>query len=148
MILAGVSIGMLVTAGWWLTGYLARDEFSPSAPLSLTFSGPLARFTLYITTDLTTTSDFGIFLVAGALAGALTMAVATRTFHTVAPESSRVGAYMLGGAFMGIGAIFAGGCNIGQGLSGLATLSIQSTAAVVSIAFGMRLGVAWLDWHS
>lgn len=44
---------------------------------------------------------------------------------------------------MGIGAIFAGGCNIGQGLSGVSTLSVTSLLAAASVFFGAALGVNW-----
>jgi uncharacterized membrane protein YedE/YeeE len=48
---------------------------------------------------------------------------------------------------MGIGATLAGGCNIGQGLSGVSTLSVGSFIAVAAIFAGMRLGLAWLQRH-
>lgn len=44
---------------------------------------------------------------------------------------------------MGFGAIFAGGCNIGQGLSGVSTLSVTSLLAAASIFFRAALGVNW-----
>ena len=47
---------------------------------------------------------------------------------------------------MGAGAIMAGGCNIGQGLTGISTLSIESVMAVIAIFSGMFLGVKWLQY--
>jgi hypothetical protein len=44
---------------------------------------------------------------------------------------------------MGIGAIFAGGCNIGQGPSGVSTLAVTSLLAAASIFSGAALGVNW-----
>jgi hypothetical protein len=44
---------------------------------------------------------------------------------------------------MGISAIFAGGCNIGQGPSGVSTLSVTSLLATASIFFGAALGMNW-----
>ena len=46
---------------------------------------------------------------------------------------------------MGIGAILSGGCNIGQGLSGVSTVSIKALIAVTAIVAGMRLGLAWIQ---
>jgi len=40
--------------------------------------------------------------------------------------------------------VFAGGCNIGQGLTGMSTLSISALLAVIGIGTGMRIGLVWL----
>ena len=40
---------------------------------------------------------------------------------------------LIGGACMGVGGILAIGCTVGQGLSGLSTLSFASLLAIVSI---------------
>jgi hypothetical protein len=45
---------------------------------------------------------------------------------------------------MGVGALLAGGCNIGQGLTGAATLSVTSLLAVAGILGGMGLGMVWV----
>jgi hypothetical protein len=45
---------------------------------------------------------------------------------------------------MGTGGIAALGCTIGQGLTGLSTLSIGSLLAMSSIMIGARLGLYWL----
>jgi hypothetical protein len=45
---------------------------------------------------------------------------------------------------MGFGAMIAGGCNIGQGLTGLSTLSVTSLLAVFGIFAGMLLGLFWV----
>jgi len=58
-----------------------------------------------------------------------------------APELIRT---VVGGGLMGIGAVFAGGCNIGQGLTGVSTLSLASLLAIMGMAIGMRMGLAWL----
>lgn len=45
---------------------------------------------------------------------------------------------------MGIGAICAGGCNIGNGLTGMSTGSVRALTAVLAIVAGMLLGIALL----
>ena len=52
---------------------------------------------------------------------------------------------IIGGLFFGIGAVMADGCNIGQGITGLSTLSVESIIVVLSIFAGMYLGVKWLQ---
>lgn len=46
---------------------------------------------------------------------------------------------------MGVGAVLAGGCNIGQGLTGAATLSLTSLLAVSGILGGLLLGLLWVE---
>lgn len=143
-IAGGALIGLLVVAGWWVTGVLGVDEFDPQPPASLTFATPLARSLAWFAMGQPTGSGFALFLVPGTLIGALVAALAAGEFRWVAPAGGRVAAYLAGGAFMGVGALLAGGCNIGQGLTGAATLSVTSLLAVAGILGGMWLGMVWV----
>ena len=144
-ILAGVSIGLILTAGWWITGVAGQDDFNQTAPSSLAVAGPLARGAVYLTTGQVTGSGFALLLILGLITGAFASALISRDFRWVAPAGNRVGAYLVGGAMMGVGAIFAGGCNIGQGLTGAATLSLQSLLALAGILLGMWLMLWWMQ---
>src|SRR4051812_500967 len=46
-IAAGIAVGLLVTAGWFATGYLGTDEFNPAAVTSLTFTAPVVDTVQY-----------------------------------------------------------------------------------------------------
>lgn len=146
MVFAGVAIGALIVAGWFVTGYLARDEFDVAAqrPVSLTFAGPLAQFMRYVASGEVTGNVFHLTLVAGALFGAFASAAWRGNFRWAMPAGAEMIRVTLGGGLMGIGAVCAGGCNIGQGLTGMSTLSISSLIAVGGMVLGMRLGLAWL----
>jgi uncharacterized membrane protein YedE/YeeE len=48
--------------------------------------------------------------------------------------------HLLGAVLMGVGGVTAMGCTVGQGLSGLSTLSASSALAVLGIAAGAWLG--------
>jgi hypothetical protein len=142
---ADAAVGGLVVAGWWVTGFVAQDDFEPVRPASLTFSGPLVRASLWLATGEYSGQGFDVALVAGVLAGAAMSALVGRSLRWVPPNPAQVGQCLAGGTLMGIGAILAGGCNIGQGLSGMSTLSLGSLLAVAAIFTGMRLGVGWLE---
>jgi uncharacterized membrane protein YedE/YeeE len=144
-ILAGILIGLLVVAGWWVTGVLGVDEFDPRPPASITIAAPLARTATWLAMGQYTGTPFALLLVPGAVLGAFLAALLAGEFRWVAPASDRVAAYLSGGAFMGFGALLAGGCNIGQGLSGAATLSVSSLLAVAGIVGGMTLGMHWIS---
>lgn len=145
LLAAGAAVGALVVAGWWITGYLARDEFSALRPASLTFSGPVARASEYLLAGRGSGSGFDVSLAAGVLGGAWVSSLLARRYRWVPPDPGHVLHALAGGTLMGVGAILAGGCNIGQGLSGMSTLSVGSLIAVVGIVLGMGLGIAWLD---
>jgi hypothetical protein len=51
---------------------------------------------------------------------------------------------VIGAFLMGFGGITALGCTIGQGVTGVSTLSVGSVIAIVSIVGGARLGLWWV----
>lgn len=146
LLAAGAALGALTVAGWWVTGYFAHDPFADEIvrPASLTFAGPLAHGAQLVISADAAPPVFGIALMLGVLAGALVSALAGRRFHLVQPAPGQIGRALAGGAMMGVGAVFAGGCNIGQGLSGVSTLAAGAFLAVAAIVAGMWLGLAWL----
>jgi hypothetical protein len=146
MVLAGTLIGTLVVMGWAVTGYLARDEFAMSVPrpASLAFAGPLAQLTQLVASGEMTGSLFPVALVAGALLGAVGSALARGQFRWIYPAQHEIARVIFGGGLMGVGAVLAGGCNIGQGLTGMSTLSVSALLAMGAMVFGIRIGVAWL----
>jgi hypothetical protein len=146
LIFSGIILGLLIVAGWWITGFISQDIFSLHRPASLTFAGPLASSSYAISTGNLPGegAQFGIMLLSGTLLGSFFMAVLTKRFRLVKPDTGHLYHIVVGGILMGIGAIMAGGCNIGNGLTGLSTLSVCSLISVIAIFTGMRLGVYWL----
>jgi uncharacterized membrane protein YedE/YeeE len=141
-ILAGIAVGLLVTAGWFATGYLGADDFNPAAVTSLTFISPIADAVQYAMLSTGLTLNFGIAMVAGVFAGSLVTALATRRFHWEGYASPRHMLRSIGGAaLMGSGGAMAYGCSVGQGLTGLSTLSLASFVAVAGILLGSAAGL-------
>ncbi len=141
-IAAGVAVGLLVTAGWFSTGYLGADEFNPAPVTSLTFIAPIADSVQYIMLSTGLTLNFGITMVAGVVTGSLLTALATGRFQLEGYSSPR---HMLrsvaGAGLMGAGGAMAYGCSIGQGLTGLSTLALASFVAAAGILLGSALGL-------
>ncbi len=146
-VMTGVGIGLLVLAGWWVTGSLAVDEFSIQRPSSLTFSGPLVHTSLYLTVTSQPQNVFGFMLVIGVLSGSFLSAVCSRRFCIAPINPDSMTRIFNGGLLMGAGAIMAGGCNIGQGITGLSTLSVESILAIIFIFAGMYVGVKGLQYY-
>lgn len=144
-IAAGLAVGLLVTAGWFATGYLGADDFNPAAVTSLTFIAPIADAVQYAMLSTGLTLNFGIAMVAGVFAGSLVTALATRRFHWEGYTSPRHMMRSIGGAaLMGAGGAMAYGCSIGQGLTGLSTLALASFVAVAGILLGTAAGLRGL----
>jgi uncharacterized membrane protein YedE/YeeE len=141
-IAAGVTVGLLVAAGWFATGYLGADDFNPAAVTSLTFIAPIADTVQYAMLSTGLSLNFGITMVAGVFAGSLVTALATRRFHLEGFNSPRHMLRSIGGAaLMGAGGAMAYGCSIGQGLTGLSTLALASFVAVGGILLGTAAGL-------
>jgi uncharacterized protein len=141
-IVTGLVVGILVAAGWYATGYLAADDFNPVPVTSLTFIAPIADALQYVMLSTGSTLNFGIVTVFGVFAGSLVTALATGRFRLEGYQSPR---HMLrsagGAALMGAGGVMAFGCSVGQGLTGLSTLSLASLVAVAGILAGTAAGL-------
>jgi hypothetical protein len=141
-IAAGLAVGLLVAAGWFVTGYLGADEFNPVPVTSLTFIAPIADTVQYAMLSTGLSLNFGIAMVAGVLAGSLATALLTGRFHWEGFSSPRHMLRSIGGAaLMGAGGAMAYGCSIGQGLTGLSTLALPSFVAVAGILLGTAAGL-------
>jgi uncharacterized protein len=141
-IAAGLIVGLLVAAGWYATGHLGADDFNPAPVTSLTFIAPIADALQYMMLSTGSTLNFGIVTVFGVFAGSLLTALATGRFRFEGYQSP---GHMLrsagGAALMGTGGVMAFGCSVGQGLTGLSTLSLSSLVAVAGIMLGTAAGL-------
>lgn len=138
---AGFLIGLLIVAGWFSTGWLAFDEFEPVNLVSLTFVAPIGETIQYTMIATGMKLGFGVSTVLGVLLGSFLMAWFRRSLNLQGFSSPReLKRYIAGGVSMGVGGALALGCSIGQGLTGLSTLSLSSLIAMAGILVGARLG--------
>ncbi|MDA1001582.1 MAG: YeeE/YedE family protein [bacterium] len=129
----GVAVG-LVAAGAWVTSEMVGRHFG------LSMTGPSGRLFRYAATGESAMLGWGVWMLIGVPAGALASAVLAGEFKWRAPEPRRMAMQFAGGILMGFGAATAGGCNIGNSLTGLATLSTGSLVATVFIMLGCWAG--------
>ncbi len=146
-ILAGLVIGSVVVAGWYVTGKLGltENEFMEIAYVgtdsrlaeSMTFVGPLAS-----TMDLWAYWNdkhvtFGIACVFGIVIGSFLYSVFNRTFRWEYFNSPQdMFRHIVGAALMGYGGVTAMGCTIGQGVTGVSTLAAGSFLVLFGIIAG------------
>ena len=139
-ILAGVTIGLIIPAGWYVTGVIGFDDFDPVRLESYTFIAPIGQGLMYLQTFTGSTINFGIAAVAGVILGSFLYVILTGKFRleTFSDRGDMI-RHMLGGVFMGFGGVLALGCTIGQGVTGMSTLALGSLLSLLSIVFGSAL---------
>jgi len=136
-ILAGVVVGLVIPAGWYITGVVGFDDFEPVRMESFTFTGPTGDGLMYLLTFTGSTINFGIAAVFGVILGSFLYGILTRSFRLESfVDRTDMLRHMLGAALMGFGGVLALGCTIGQGITGMSTLALGSLMALASIIFG------------
>ena len=147
-LIGGLGVGLLVVAAWFVTG-LAFDDMAvhPLAPTSLSFVKPVGDAVGWM--EHATALGFPGFAAAtvfGALAGSFIAALSTGTLRAAGFASRDDMLSHLGGAaLMGVGGVLGLGCSIGQGISGLSTLAIQSVITTAAIIGGAVLALTRLQ---
>ncbi|MFK8077716.1 MAG: YeeE/YedE family protein [Granulosicoccus sp.] len=145
-ITVAVLIGLLVPAAWVGTGFVLQDDFDPIVFQSLSFTSPSSEWLFWSIASTSTGAGFGVGLLSGVVLGSAIIAIAKSEFQWQSFTSpSETGRYSLGAVLMGIGGVFAGGCTVGAGLSGVASLSISAFLSLTFIVIGAKVTHAALN---
>jgi hypothetical protein len=158
-LIGGVTVGLAVVAGWFITAgplgaawkdWAALAEMPPSrvAAQSFTFVSPMADLAHYLKAPGNVwLINFGIAALVGVVAGSFLYAILSRRFRLEWFASVQdVGNHVFGGVLMGIGGVLAMGCTIGQGVTGLSTLALGSFLATVSFVAGAAGVMRYQYW--
>lgn len=152
-ILAGIVVGLIVAAGWYVTGKFGFGEDPETLEMvylgtnshlaeSMTFVAPLG-YTMDLWaywTDTATIVTFGIASVLGVMAGSLIYSLAHKTFRWESFNSPQdMLRHIIGATLMGFGGVTAMGCTIGQGVTGVSTLSVSSFIVLAAIIAGAAI---------
>ena len=157
-LIGGAILGLIIVAGWFLTGHIGHGENPETLEIvyfatntrtleSLSFVAPTAYSLelLMLWSDKTLRLTFGIATVVGVVLGSFAYAVMTRQFRWEGFASLEdLRTQLFGAVLMGFGGVTAMGCTIGQGLSGISTLAVGSLIALTGIIAG---AVATMKWQ-
>ncbi|MEM1421375.1 MAG: YeeE/YedE family protein [Pseudomonadota bacterium] len=136
-LLAGCGVGFAVFLGWAFTYTLSSQTFDPTSVESLTFSGPSADVLMFTLTPFDGAWDFDIGLVPGVLIGAVISALIFGEWRWQGFEgAANMRRYLIGAALMGFGAMLAGGCAIGAGVTGGSTFALTAWIALCAFWAG------------
>jgi uncharacterized protein len=159
-IFAGISVGLAITAIWWVSGslgHIAEDPNTLEEVFLLTNSGKMESLSfvapyaysldwLMMYSDTSKVLTIGIVAVLGMILGSATVAVITKSFRWESFRNTEDTAnHLVGAALMGFGGVTALGCTVGQGLSGISTLALGSLLALPGFILGGYLGVRYLQ---
>ena len=161
-LLAGFGLGLIVVAMWWVSAGLGDVAEHPETLQetflatnsgrgeALSFVAPMAYTLdwLMFFSDKSKVLTIGVVSVVGVVAGSALCAVLTGTFRWEGFGSVEdVGNHLIGAMLMGVGGVTAMGCTIGQGLTGISTLSTNSFVAVAGILSGAVLALKYQIWR-
>ena len=162
VLLGGLGIGALVVALWWVSGVLGHVAEHPQTleevflatnsnrMESFSFVAPLAYLLdgLIFFSDTSKRLTQGMVMVVGVVLGSAAVALAGRSFRWEGFRGVEDTAnHLVGALLMGVGGITALGCTVGQGLSGLSTLSLGSFIATAAIIAGAVAALRWQVWR-
>jgi uncharacterized membrane protein YedE/YeeE len=151
VLITGALVGALFVAIWWVSahlGYVAEhpdtleevfiggksnkaEAFSFVAPVAYLFNW------LEFFSDQSNVLSSGVISVFGVLLGSTVSSISNSSFKWEGfAKTDDLVSHLIGGALMGVGGVTAMGCSVGQGISGLSTLSLNAVSAVIFIVVG------------
>ena len=131
----GMAVGVLIALGWWTSSFGAP-------PTGITFASNTGQALTYPLVGYPNRVNWSMVLLVGVPVGAFLAAWPAGEFRWKLPPGWSLVQLFGGGLLMGASAILAEGCNITQGLTNAATLSLGSL-----VAFGaMWLGAYATVW--
>ncbi len=166
--LGGLSVGIAVLAAWivsanlviisiddeqmsW-TEYASTESWDMMeddaearprdvAVQSFTFINPIGQTTRYAVKGFDNAwLTFGLVAVFGVILGSFAWSILSKSFRIEWFASLKdFTTHLMGGILMGIGGVLALGCTIGQGITGVSTLSAGSMLAFISIVAGSAM---------
>ena len=160
--LGGVGVGLVIVAIWWVSGvwgHLAEDPTTLEEVFLATNSKRMESLSmvapvgytldwLMFFSDKSKRLTIGIVSMAGVVAGAAASALLRREFRWEGfANTEDMANHLVGGLLMGVGGITALGCTVGQGLSGVSTLSLGSFLTVGAIVAGAVLALRYQVWR-
>lgn len=161
-LLGGLGIGAVIAGMWWVSGSLGYVAEHPETlqeafiatnsgrAEAMSFVSPVA-YTLdwfMFFSDKSKVLTLGIVSVFGVVAGSAVYSLFSRNFRWEGFRDVQDTAnHLAGAALMGVGGVCAMGCTVGQGLSGISTLSATSFVALAAILAGCAAGLKYQIWQ-
>lgn len=144
---AALAAGVAVALGWLFTYSLSYQSFDRVPVTSMTFTGPSAN-TLMLFLSPLVDLNFDVGLVPGVFLGSFLAALLTGELELQGfqggPSMRR---YLVGAVLMGFGGMLAGGCAVGNGMTGTSIFSFPAWVALTGMWAGGGVTDFLIDRH-
>lgn len=139
----GIGAGLMVAAAWGVTQWIARSSFGVVPVQGLTFSGPSAEWLMRVLSAPAPAFGFDAAMLPAVFAGSFLGAWLGGDLKLEGfKDGYSMRRYIAGAVLMGFGAMLAGGCAVGAGVTGGAIFALTAWLTLV----GMWAGAGLTDW--
>ena len=146
MWLGGMGTGLSVAAAWGFSQWVANESFEPVQIQGLTFSGPSAEWLMRVMHWPAPAIGFDFGLMPGVFVGSLIGALVGRDWKLEGfSDGYSMRRYIGGAVLMGVGAMLAGGCAVGAGVTGGSIFALTAWLSLLGMWVGAGLTDRWLD---
>lgn len=144
--IGGIGAGLMVALSWAFTASAAASSFQVVPVQGITFSGPSAEWLMRVVAAPAPAPGFDFGLLPGVFAGSFLGAAFGRKLQLEGfKDGYSMRRYIAGAMLMGFGAMLAGGCAVGAGVSGGSIFSLTAWLALACMWIGAAATDRLLD---
>jgi uncharacterized membrane protein YedE/YeeE len=146
MWVGGIGTGLSVALAWWYSYSVAKASFEVVHIQGITFSGPSAEWLMRVLAPNPPAIGFDFGLLPGVFLGSFLAAWLGQELKLEGfKDGYSMRRYIVGAIFMGFGAMLAGGCAVGAGVTGGAIFALTAWTALIGMWLGAGLTDRWMD---
>lgn len=135
--IGGMGTGLAVAAAWAFSAGVSAHSFEPVALQGITFSGPSAEWLMRVLADPTPLAGFSSGLLPGVFLGSFLGGWVGGDLRLEGfTDGYGMRRYIVGAVLMGFGAMLAGGCAVGAGMTGGSIFALTAWLALVGMWAG------------
>lgn len=140
MWIGGVGTGLSVALAWWYSYSVGKGSFESIPIQGITFSGPSAEWLMRVLAPNPPAIGFDFGLLPGVFLGSFISAWTSKELQLEGfKDGYSMTRYIIGAILMGFGAMSAGGCAVGAGVTGGAIFALTAWVALIGMWFGAGL---------
>jgi uncharacterized membrane protein YedE/YeeE len=146
MWIGGIGTGLSVAMAWWFSYSVSKASFEVVHIQGITFSGPSAEWLMRVLAPNPPAIGFDFGLLPGVFLGSFFAAWLGKELKLEGfKDGYAMRRYIVGAIFMGFGAMLAGGCAVGAGVTGGAIFALTAWLALIGMWMGAGLVDRWMD---
>jgi uncharacterized membrane protein YedE/YeeE len=146
MWIGGIGTGLSVALAWWYSYRVSQSSFEVVHIQGITFSGPSAEWLMRVLAPNPPVIGFDFGLLPGVFIGSFFAAWLGKELKLEGfKDGYAMRRYIVGAICMGFGAMLAGGCAVGAGVTGGAIFALTAWIALIGMWMGAGLVDRWID---